>query len=428
MLELAGVSRTVGGERHIIDVSLTLERGTLNVLLGPTLSGKTSLMRLMAGLDAPTAGRVCHRRQGRHRRAGAQAQRRDGLPAVHQLPDADRLREHRLAAAHCRRSARPRSTAGAPKAAELLQLTPYPRAHAARASPAASSSAPRSPAPSSRAPISCSSTSRSPISTTSCARNCARNCRRSSPRPARSSSMRRPNRRRRCSSAAAPRPCSKGRVTQFGETTDVYRRPHDLLTARTFSDPPLNVVAVKKARPSVRGAGRPLLRGRAGPCAASRRHLHARLPAAPPGPRRQPGRRRRAALRRHGRADGDHRLGKLRPCRLRRGADRRADPRHPPLRAGDRVRLCSRSPPPSRLRRRRRSRRRRPTRSPPEESGHGPHRLDHIRHAYTAEPRAPDDYALKRGPPRLARTAAPMRCSARPAAARPRCSTSSPAC
>ena len=28
----------------------------MNVLLGPTLSGKTSLMRLMAGLDVPTVG------------------------------------------------------------------------------------------------------------------------------------------------------------------------------------------------------------------------------------------------------------------------------------------------------------------------------------------------------------------------------------
>jgi glycerol transport system ATP-binding protein len=57
-LTLDHVTRAVGGETHISDVTLALERGSLNVLLGPTLSGKTSLMRLMAGLDQPTAGRV----------------------------------------------------------------------------------------------------------------------------------------------------------------------------------------------------------------------------------------------------------------------------------------------------------------------------------------------------------------------------------
>ena len=55
---LENVTRIVGAVPHISDVSLAFEPGTLNVLLGPTLSGKTSLMRLMAGLDAPTSGRV----------------------------------------------------------------------------------------------------------------------------------------------------------------------------------------------------------------------------------------------------------------------------------------------------------------------------------------------------------------------------------
>src|SRR3954462_6185194 len=55
---LERVTRTVDGIPTIRDVSLTLERGTLSVLLGPTLSGKTSIMRLLAGLDRPTSGRV----------------------------------------------------------------------------------------------------------------------------------------------------------------------------------------------------------------------------------------------------------------------------------------------------------------------------------------------------------------------------------
>jgi glycerol transport system ATP-binding protein len=58
MLELKDVSRRVGGVAHVANLSLRLERGSLNVLLGPTLAGKTTLMRVMAGLDRPTSGSV----------------------------------------------------------------------------------------------------------------------------------------------------------------------------------------------------------------------------------------------------------------------------------------------------------------------------------------------------------------------------------
>ncbi len=57
-LTLEGVTKSVGGSEHIAGVSLTLAPGTINVLLGPTLAGKTTLMRLMAGLEKPTSGRV----------------------------------------------------------------------------------------------------------------------------------------------------------------------------------------------------------------------------------------------------------------------------------------------------------------------------------------------------------------------------------
>ncbi len=57
-LALENVSKIVGSETHIGSVSLELVEGGFNVLLGRTLSGKTTLMRLMAGLERPTEGRV----------------------------------------------------------------------------------------------------------------------------------------------------------------------------------------------------------------------------------------------------------------------------------------------------------------------------------------------------------------------------------
>ncbi|MFO1050061.1 MAG: ABC transporter ATP-binding protein [Geminicoccaceae bacterium] len=57
-LRLDSVERVVGREVWIEPLTLTLTEGQLYVLLGPTLAGKTSLMRLMAGLDQPTTGRI----------------------------------------------------------------------------------------------------------------------------------------------------------------------------------------------------------------------------------------------------------------------------------------------------------------------------------------------------------------------------------
>jgi glycerol transport system ATP-binding protein len=60
-LSLEHVGKTVAGEVHLADVNLTLAPGTINVLLGHTAAGKTSLLRIIAGLDRPTQGTV---RQG----------------------------------------------------------------------------------------------------------------------------------------------------------------------------------------------------------------------------------------------------------------------------------------------------------------------------------------------------------------------------
>ncbi|PCI58803.1 MAG: ABC transporter ATP-binding protein [Kordiimonadales bacterium] len=58
MLELRDISLTVDRTDYLSDISARFEPGNFNVLLGPTLAGKTSLLRIMAGLDAPTTGHV----------------------------------------------------------------------------------------------------------------------------------------------------------------------------------------------------------------------------------------------------------------------------------------------------------------------------------------------------------------------------------
>ena len=57
-LMLERVEKQVGPQTHLYPLDLTLVPRAVTVLLGATQAGKTSLMRVMAGLDAPTKGRV----------------------------------------------------------------------------------------------------------------------------------------------------------------------------------------------------------------------------------------------------------------------------------------------------------------------------------------------------------------------------------
>jgi glycerol transport system ATP-binding protein len=57
-LDMQGISHRVGAATHLYPLDLTLRTGAVTVLLGATQAGKTTLMRLMAGLDTPTEGRV----------------------------------------------------------------------------------------------------------------------------------------------------------------------------------------------------------------------------------------------------------------------------------------------------------------------------------------------------------------------------------
>jgi glycerol transport system ATP-binding protein len=57
-LTLQRIEHKVGASTHLYPLDLRLAPRAVTVLLGATQAGKTTLMRLMAGLDKPSAGRV----------------------------------------------------------------------------------------------------------------------------------------------------------------------------------------------------------------------------------------------------------------------------------------------------------------------------------------------------------------------------------
>jgi multiple sugar transport system ATP-binding protein len=55
---LQGLTKSFGATRAVSDISLTVADGAFVVLLGPTGAGKTTTLRLIAGLERPDAGDV----------------------------------------------------------------------------------------------------------------------------------------------------------------------------------------------------------------------------------------------------------------------------------------------------------------------------------------------------------------------------------
>jgi multiple sugar transport system ATP-binding protein len=55
---LSGISKSYGATLALSDVSMTIPDGAFVVLLGPTGAGKTTTLRLIAGLDKPDAGDI----------------------------------------------------------------------------------------------------------------------------------------------------------------------------------------------------------------------------------------------------------------------------------------------------------------------------------------------------------------------------------
>jgi len=57
-IELRNISKTQQGYNTLDDLNLTIDDGTFLALVAPTGTGKTTLLRIMAGIDKPDAGQI----------------------------------------------------------------------------------------------------------------------------------------------------------------------------------------------------------------------------------------------------------------------------------------------------------------------------------------------------------------------------------
>ncbi len=244
MLELAGVTKQVGAELHINDVSLKMERGSLNILLGSTLSGKTSLMRLVAGLDRPTSGNILI--DGKSV-VGVQVRRRNVAMVYQQFINYPGFTVYENIASPMRLAGVDEKTLDkrVREAAELLKLTDYLD----------------------RTPLYLSGGQQQRTAIARALVKEAELVLLDEPLANLDYKLREELR------VELPRIFSEtgailvyattepyealmlgghtatlfeGQVTQFGRTIDVYKQPADLTTAKIFSDPPLNIAKVDK--------------------------------------------------------------------------------------------------------------------------------------------------------------------------------------
>jgi glycerol transport system ATP-binding protein len=248
-LALDNVSKAAGAEIHIRDVSLTFERGSLNVLLGATLAGKTSLMRLMAGLDVPETGRVLVDGEDV---TGWPVQRRSVAMVYQQFINYPSLTVYENIASPLRVAGLKGDEIAARvrEAARLLKLEPY-----LDRKPLNLSGGQQQRTAIARALVKRANLVLLDEPLANLDYKLREELREELPRVFAASgaifvyATTEPSEALLLGGNTAT--LFQGGVTQFGPTPRVYRHPQDLTTARVFSDPPLNTLAARKSGGSV---------------------------------------------------------------------------------------------------------------------------------------------------------------------------------
>jgi glycerol transport system ATP-binding protein len=244
-LELAGVAKAVKGRPHIHQTNLFLRNGTMNVLLGPTLSGKTTLMRLMAGLDAPTEGRVIWDGEDV---TGRRVQDRDVAMVYQQFINYPSMSVYDNIASPLRLTGKPRDAIdrAVRETADLMKLTPM-----LDRKPLELSGGQQQRCALARALVKGAGLVLLDEPLANLDYKLREELRTEIPKIFEASgaifvyATTEPEEALLLGGNTAT--LWEGRVTQFGPTPEVYRRPADATTARVFSDPPMNFLPISKA-------------------------------------------------------------------------------------------------------------------------------------------------------------------------------------
>ncbi len=218
--------------------------GTLNILLGPTLSGKTSLMRLMAGLDQPTAGSVHF---GGADVTGVPVRQRNVAMVYQQFVNYPAMTVYENIASPLRVAGRAGNEIdhAVREAAALLKLEPY-----LDRLPLQLSGGQQQRTAIARALVKGAGLVLLDEPLANLDYKLREELRAELPKIfAKSDAIfvyatTEPSEALLLGGNTAT--LREGRITQFGPTVEVYRHPVDLLTARTFADPPLNTSAARK--------------------------------------------------------------------------------------------------------------------------------------------------------------------------------------
>ena len=248
-LKLENVSKVAGNQTHIHPTDLTLEKGTMNVLLGPTLSGKTSLMRLMAGLDKPATGRVIWNGEDV---TGKRVQDRQVAMVYQQFINYPSMSVYENIASPLRLMGKTSGEidAAVRKTADLLKLTPM-----LQRKPLELSGGQQQRCALARALVKNAGLVLLDEPLANLDYKLREELRVEIPKIFEESgaifvyATTEPEEALLLGGNTAT--LWEGRVTQFGRTPEIYRNPADAITARVFSDPPMNFLRISKAGPKI---------------------------------------------------------------------------------------------------------------------------------------------------------------------------------